>query len=133
MPELVPFTNIVMAEGPVEHWLLKIQNMMIKSLYDITKKAYINYPENGLERDEWLFTYQAQPILTVDLIKWTEGCTDVITKMSQGRKSALATYYEFMKNLLNREVSIVRGDLNTLQRTLMGALIVLDVHARDVV
>ena len=30
-------------------------------------------------------------------------------------------------------VAIVRKDLNTLQRTLMGALIVLDVHARDVV
>jgi dynein heavy chain len=30
-------------------------------------------------------------------------------------------------------VAIVRKDLNILQRTLMGALIVLDVHARDVV
>lgn len=30
-------------------------------------------------------------------------------------------------------VAIVRKDLNTLQRTLMGALIVIDVHARDVV
>ena len=38
-----------------------------------------------------------------------------------------------MKELINREVAIVRTDLNTLQRTLMGALIVLDVHARDVV
>lgn len=30
-------------------------------------------------------------------------------------------------------VEVVRKDLNILQRTLMGALIVLDVHARDVV
>lgn len=30
-------------------------------------------------------------------------------------------------------VAIVRKNLNILQRTLMGALIVLDVHARDVV
>lgn len=35
--------------------------------------------------------------------------------------------------MINRMVAIVRKDLNILQRTLMGALIVLDVHARDVV
>ena len=38
-----------------------------------------------------------------------------------------------MKVMIEKMVSIVREDLNTLQRTLMGALIVLDVHARDVV
>ena len=35
--------------------------------------------------------------------------------------------------MINRMVAIVRKDLNTLERTLMGALIVIDVHARDVV
>lgn len=38
-----------------------------------------------------------------------------------------------MKELITRMVDIVRKDLTILQRTLMGALIVLDVHARDVV
>ena len=81
MPEVIDFSQPVQAEGAVEFWLLKIQNMMIKSLYDITRKGYFNYPKNGLERDEWLFTYFAQPVLTVDLIKWTEGCTEAIIQM----------------------------------------------------
>ena len=38
-----------------------------------------------------------------------------------------------MREMINRMVAIVRKDLNILERTLMGALIVLDVHARDVV
>lgn len=38
-----------------------------------------------------------------------------------------------MKELITKMVAIVRGQLNTLERTLMGALIVIDVHARDVV
>ena len=37
-----------------------------------------------------------------------------------------------MKELIKTQVNIVRENLNTLQRTLMGALIVIDVHARDV-
>ena len=37
-----------------------------------------------------------------------------------------------MKELITAQVIILKGDLNTLQRTLMGALIVIDVHARDV-
>jgi len=53
--------------------------------------------------------------------------------MSEGKSHALPKYYDFMKELITVEVQIVRKNLNTLERTLMGALIVLDVHARDVV
>ena len=35
--------------------------------------------------------------------------------------------------MMSKMVEIVRGELNTLERTMMGALIVLDVHGRDVV
>jgi hypothetical protein len=30
-------------------------------------------------------------------------------------------------------VNLVRGDLNALQRNVMGALVVIDVHAKEVV
>ena len=35
--EYVPFSEDVFAEGKVEHWLLNIEKMMIKTLYDTTK------------------------------------------------------------------------------------------------
>lgn len=133
MPEVIPFSKPVFAEGNVEHWLFRIQEMMVTSLYDITKRAFLEYPSNGLDRKEWLFAYPAQPVLTVDLIKWTEGCTTAIEGASLGRESSVPEYYDFMKEMINKMVSIVREPLDTLQRTLMGALIVLDVHARDVV
>ena len=53
--------------------------------------------------------------------------------MGEGKKDAMKIHYEYMKNLIVYMVGIVRENLNTLQRTLMGALIVIDVHARDVV
>jgi dynein heavy chain len=88
-PEVIPFSGSVMAEGAVEHWLQRIQNMMVQSLYDITKKSYDVYPANGLLRDNWLFTYFAQPVLTTDLIKWTEGCELAIMGIQEGRSTAL--------------------------------------------
>ena len=39
LPEVIKFSASVIAEGPVEHWLMKIQEMMIKSLYDDSKQA----------------------------------------------------------------------------------------------
>jgi len=51
---------------------------------------------------------------------------------AENPKKGVKFYETFMKDLITRMVAIVRKDLNTLQRTLMGALIVLDVHARDV-
>ena len=48
-------------------------------------------------------------------------------------KKGIKAYQAFMKEMITKMVAIVRKDLNILQRTLMGALIVLDVHARDVV
>lgn len=53
--------------------------------------------------------------------------------MSEGKMTAMKEYSDFMCALITRMVEVVRGNLNTLERTLMGALIVIDVHARDVV
>lgn len=107
---------------------------MVKSLYDNSKQSLLEYPdENPLDRKKWLFAYPAQCILLIDLIKWTDGVTKAIISQAEGNPNGIMTFYNFMKELITRMVAIVREDLNVLQRTLMGALIVLDVHARDVV
>ena len=131
-PERVPFSKSVMAEGAVEFWLFNIQEMMIQTLYDITKKAHQEYPANGLERNDWLFQFPAQSILVVDLIMWTANCASAISEMKQN-SNAVKEFLEFSKKQITGTVSLVMNELTTAQRTLLGALIVLDVHARDVV
>ena len=44
--EYVPFSQSVFVQGPVEHWLTNIEKMMRKTLYDTTKKALAEYPED---------------------------------------------------------------------------------------
>lgn len=53
--EYVPFSESVYAEGNVEFWLMNIEKMMTKTLYDLTLKAMVEYPEDGIERNTWLF------------------------------------------------------------------------------
>jgi dynein heavy chain len=82
--EFVQFSDSVFAEGPVEHWLSKIEAMMIQTLYDRTKMALNQYPEDGSQRDEWLFSFCAQPILTVDMVTWTANATKAIETVAGG-------------------------------------------------
>jgi len=134
--ERVSFSAPVIAEGNVEFWLLKIEEMMRGTLKDLTLKAFQIYPKNGLERKEWFFEMglPAQPILTVDMIMWTFNATQAIMDVTESRnKGAIKEFYEYSAQQINKMVEIVRGQLTYLQRTLIGALIVLDVHARDVI
>lgn len=80
-----------------------------------------------------MFSFPAQSVLVIDLIKWTDGVTKAIIEQASGNPKGLINFFNFMKELITKMVAIVREDLNILERTLMGALIVLDVHARDVV
>jgi dynein heavy chain len=48
-------------------------------------------------------------------------------------KKALEEFLNFSILQINKMVELVRGQLNRLERSVMGALIVIDIHARDVV
>jgi hypothetical protein len=57
--EVVPYSESCWAEGPVESWLNRIEKAMFRSLYLITKRGMDEYPEDGRQRDVWLFDYTA--------------------------------------------------------------------------
>jgi dynein heavy chain len=52
---------------------------------------------------------------------------------SEYPQDALKEFKELSINQLNQLAEIVRGDLTELQRGVLGALITIDVHARDIV
>jgi len=59
--------------------------------------------------------------------------TSAVINEEKNPKQGIKAFEAFMREMITRMVAVVRKDLNILQRMLMGALIVLDVHARDVI
>ena len=132
--EYVEFSDSVMAIGPVETWLKNIESMMTQSLYDQSRMAVQQYPEDITKRDKWLFDYPAQPVLTIDMVMWTKGVEEAINEIQSGlSESALKEWLVKTNGQLDAMIVLVRGELTALQRAAMGALLVLDVHNQFIV
>mmetsp|Transcript_49836 Transcript_49836/g.161224 ORF Transcript_49836/g.161224 Transcript_49836/m.161224 type:complete len:2909 (-) Transcript_49836:280-9006(-) len=128
--ERVPFVTPVTTQNvAVEKWLADIEVKMVDSLRSLTRTGVQRYPSDGIVRKDWLFgPYPSQSILAVDQIMWTKCAEDALTKIEDGDFEAMKQNIDFAKKQLEQSVGLVRLDLTKLQRVLMGALIVLDVH-----
>lgn len=128
------FKDIVIATGPVESWLKTVEIGISDTIRHDILKLIETYPTDGRQRNEWLFSGAAQSILAVDQIMWTQGAQNAIQQIeNQTNKNALKEFLQFSNEQINAMVALIRGNLNSLQRCLMSALIVLDVHGRDVI
>uniref|UniRef100_A0A8C3QD06 Dynein axonemal heavy chain 12 n=1 Tax=Geospiza parvula TaxID=87175 RepID=A0A8C3QD06_GEOPR len=104
------------ARGAVEKWLIQVEDVMLKTVRDVI--AYLE-----TERKRWVLEWPGQVVLCVSQMYWTSEVHEVLL---HGPK--------VLCNLqLNDIVELVRGKLSKQTRITLGALVTLDVHARDVI
>ena len=101
--------------------------MMVASVRDVAERAKNAYP--NFERDEWVKNWPGQVVLNCSQVFWTSEVHEAI----RGGVAELANYKKVNDQQINQTVKLVRGKLTTQQRITLGALIVIDVHARDIV
>uniref|UniRef100_A0A094ZX25 Dynein heavy chain 7, axonemal n=1 Tax=Schistosoma haematobium TaxID=6185 RepID=A0A094ZX25_SCHHA len=127
----VPFNHMPIstseARGSVEKWLLQVEKIMLMSVRDVIAAAREAYDKE--ERELWVCQWPGQVVLCVSQIYWTY---EVHESLIYGIKG-LENYYKKLDQQMNAIVKLVRGKLNAQQRITLGALVVIDVHARDVV
>jgi dynein heavy chain len=127
--ELVPWPrklNPAEARGAVEKWLLQTEALMKESVRDQTAKARLAYPQTA--RKQWCIEWPGMVVICIGQMYWT---SEVEAAIVEPGGKGVHRYAEKCTEQLNDIIDLVRGQLTKLQRQAVGALCVLDVHARD--
>ncbi|KAJ3406762.1 Dynein heavy chain 7, axonemal [Chytriomyces hyalinus] len=114
------------AKGAVERWLLGVEKGMLESVKSVVSEAY--YAFFTKPRNEWVLDWPGQVVLCVSSIFWTIGMEKAIVAGKKG----LDEFCVQLNNEMQDIITLVRGNLSKMARTTLGALVVIDVHARDV-
>ncbi|XP_043082022.1 dynein axonemal heavy chain 3 [Puntigrus tetrazona] len=126
--EIVPLIETIYpakAKGMVEKWLLQVENTMLLSIRGVIKQGMEQYSE--MPRKKWVLLWPGQVVICASCIFWTSEVSDAI------QNNTLPAYVEQSNAQIADIVELVRGKLPGGARMTLGALIVIDVHARDVV
>ncbi|KAG9476993.1 hypothetical protein GDO78_002401 [Eleutherodactylus coqui] len=126
--EIVPLTQKIYpakAKGMVEKWLLQVEENMLASMRQVIYNGIEGYVE--VPRKQWVLQWPGQVIICVSSIYWTKEVSGAITE------GTLSAFLKKSNKQISEIVELVRGKLSGGTRATLGALTVIDVHARDVV
>ncbi|KAL4719863.1 hypothetical protein ACJJTC_005155 [Scirpophaga incertulas] len=108
----------------VEQWLLLLEDTMRHSirltLVDGLKELW------QIPRDQWVLRWPGQVVIAGSGTAWTAGIETAI------QDCCLDEFYEQNLQQLDSLRGLVKGELTFFQREVVCALVVVEVHARDV-
>ena len=127
--EVVPFGgDNIQPTSMVEQWLVEVEEKMFSSMARVMRESDAAY--KGADRVQWMQEWQGQVVIGIAGVAWT---AEVESSLAASGAKGLAEYGERFQADLEKTVELVRGDLPKLVRKVVAPLIVIDVHARDVV
>jgi dynein heavy chain len=129
--ESLDFKKFVPIEGRVEEWMGIVEAEMKRSNRSLHKEAVFNYANT--DRMKWIHQYQGMITLAGSQVWWTFETEDTFKKIKQGNKTAMKKYSKMLIDQLEELVVEVRSDLNANDRKKVNTLIIIDVHARDII
>ncbi|CAM9108221.1 unnamed protein product, partial [Ectocarpus fasciculatus] len=115
-------------EKNVEHWMLELEGLMRTSVRHVMKSAIEDYTVTP--RPKWMQKWAGMCVLNGSQLHWTKEMEELFLK--HGSRGPALMLERQMAQLADMTI-LVRGELNSAARITVGALTVIDVHARDVI
>lgn len=126
--EIMCNTKINPVDKNVEVWMLELEAMMRESIREVMGRAIASY--TAVPRAKWMQQWPGMCVLNGSQLHWTREMEELFLK--EGSKGPTTMYNRQVAQLADMTV-LVRGKLSSSARTTVGALTVIDVHARDVI
>ncbi|XP_022353638.1 dynein heavy chain 1, axonemal [Enhydra lutris kenyoni] len=124
--EEVQLSFSIYPSSNVEDWLREVERSMRTSVRDIIERAIKAYPT--MPRTQWVLKWPGQVTIAGCQTYWT---MEVAEALKAGNLSD--QLFPKLARQLSDLVALVRGKLSRMQRAVLSALIVIEVHAKDVV
>ena len=126
--EYVPFVKPVDPKNKnIEVWMVEVKDAMMLAVKNNMYQSILDYTITS--RTLWMQKWAAQCILNGSQCHWTREVEDGLnTKGNIG----CWEYYHQLVTQLEDMVLLIRGNISKAARVTVGALAVIDVHARDV-
>ncbi|KAM8871594.1 dynein axonemal heavy chain 2 isoform 7-T7 [Synchiropus picturatus] len=155
--EMVEFIQSVQQDKAVELWLCDVESTMRRTLKTSLKDCLDALKMMKGKREKWLNDWPGQVgclsgaplfcdedvhswsgplqvLITASQIQWTSEVTQALLNCKEfGNKSSLKSLKEKQVSMLKRYSEMVRGDLSSVLRLKIAALVTVEVHARDVI
>ncbi|KPA84182.1 dynein heavy chain putativedynein heavy chain point mutation [Leptomonas pyrrhocoris] len=130
--ERVPFTRKVNPSdhhNQVELWLQAVETVMKDSVREQLRQAIQEYSEQ--KRTDFIRAWPGQVVLAVCSLFWTMEATQAMAENGTG---GLITYHEKCAAQMDDLIVLVRDSgLGVVQRFTLEALVVIEVHSKDII
>ncbi|GFS18450.1 dynein heavy chain 1, axonemal [Elysia marginata] len=123
--ECVPLYEEFYPIGNIEDWLLELERVMRETIRSQLEEALRDYKKT--KRTDFVLKWPGQIVIAVCQTYWSSEVTQALEEKS------LADYYEVMLHQLDGLRDLVRQEIPNIGRMTLSALIVIEVHSRDVI
>ncbi|KAF5308293.1 hypothetical protein FQR65_LT06286 [Abscondita terminalis] len=110
--------------GNVEDWLVVVEESMKSTIRSTYGDSLIDMERR--KRKDWVLRWPGQIVIAGCQTYWTSGVEHAL------HNKDLPKFFEVILDNLDQLRELVRGQLTFLHREILSALIVIEVHARDV-